>query len=74
MAGKPKKAQREKDLTSRYLSGGYDEDRADAKDRGLVMPLSNVPTGLILRFAQILGTPLTMSSPRQSAPCVLSFM
>jgi ribosome biogenesis GTPase / thiamine phosphate phosphatase len=32
MPGKPKKAQREKDLTSRYLSGGYDEDRADAKD------------------------------------------
>ena len=28
---------------------------ADAKDRGLVMPLSNVPTGLILRFAQLLG-------------------
>lgn len=33
MPGKPKRAQREKDLTSRYLSGGYDEDRADAKDR-----------------------------------------
>ena len=33
MAGKPKKSQREKDLTSRYLSGGYDEDRANSQDR-----------------------------------------
>ena len=33
MKGKPKKAQREKDLTSRYLSGGYDEDRADSEER-----------------------------------------
>jgi len=33
MQGKSKKGQREKDLTSRYLSGGYDEDRADSEAR-----------------------------------------
>ncbi|HWE03252.1 MAG TPA: ribosome small subunit-dependent GTPase A [Tepidisphaeraceae bacterium] len=33
MPGKSKKGQREKDLTSRYLSGGYDEDRADSEER-----------------------------------------
>ena len=31
--GRPKKSQREKDLTSRYMSGGYDEDRADSEER-----------------------------------------
>jgi ribosome biogenesis GTPase / thiamine phosphate phosphatase len=31
--GKPKKSPREKDLTSRYLSGGLDEDRVDANQR-----------------------------------------
>jgi ribosome biogenesis GTPase len=31
--GKPKKSPREKDLTSRYLSGGLDEDRVDASQR-----------------------------------------
>jgi ribosome biogenesis GTPase len=30
---KPKKSPREKDLTSRYLSGGLDEDRVDASQR-----------------------------------------
>jgi ribosome biogenesis GTPase len=30
MKGKPKKSPREKDITSRYLSGGYDEDRAES--------------------------------------------
>ena len=29
MKGKPKKSPREKDLTSRYLSGGLDEDRVE---------------------------------------------
>jgi ribosome small subunit-dependent GTPase A len=29
MKGKPKKSPREKDITSRYFSGGYDEDRAE---------------------------------------------
>ncbi len=33
MKGKPKKAPREKDLTSRYLSGGLDEDRIDPNQR-----------------------------------------
>ncbi|HET6250540.1 MAG TPA: ribosome small subunit-dependent GTPase A [Tepidisphaeraceae bacterium] len=33
MKGRPKKAQREKDLTSRYMSGGYDEDRTDSEQR-----------------------------------------
>ncbi len=33
MGATPKKGQREKDLTSRYLSGGYDEDRADSEER-----------------------------------------
>src|SRR4051812_9805082 len=32
MRGKPKKAPREKDLTSRYFSGGYDEDRAEESE------------------------------------------
>lgn len=32
MAGRPRKAPREKDLTSRYFSGGYDEDRVDQKE------------------------------------------
>lgn len=32
MRGKPKKAPREKDLTSRYFSGGYDEDRAEQSE------------------------------------------
>jgi len=33
MGSKPKKGPREKDLTSRYLSGGLDEDRVDAQER-----------------------------------------
>src|SRR5262245_14177143 len=33
MKGKPKKAPREKDLTSRYMSGGLDEDRIDTVQR-----------------------------------------
>lgn len=33
MPGKPKKAQREKDLTGRYLSGRLDEDRVDKQER-----------------------------------------
>ena len=33
MKGKPKKAPREKDLTSRYLSGGMDEDRIEQQQR-----------------------------------------
>ncbi|MDB5357158.1 MAG: rsgA [Phycisphaerales bacterium] len=33
MKGKPKKGPREKDLTSRYLSGGLDEDRVDQQQR-----------------------------------------
>src|ERR1051326_5894026 len=33
MKGKPKKSPREKDLTSRYLSGGLDEDRVDQQQR-----------------------------------------
>ena len=31
--GKPRKAPREKDLTSRFLSGGMDEDRVEAQQR-----------------------------------------
>src|SRR5215216_5011609 len=31
--GKPKKPQREKDLTSRFLSGGLDEDRLESQQR-----------------------------------------
>ena len=31
--GKPKKTQREKDLTSRFLSGGLDEDRLESQQR-----------------------------------------
>ncbi len=33
MRGKPKKSPREKDLTSRYLSGGLDEDRVEAGEQ-----------------------------------------
>jgi ribosome biogenesis GTPase len=33
MSGKPKKNPREKDLTSRYLSGGLDEDRVEQSQR-----------------------------------------
>jgi len=33
MKGKPKKPPREKDLTSRYLSGGYDEDRIEQGEK-----------------------------------------
>ncbi len=33
MKGKPKKSHREKDLTSRYLSGGMDEDRVEQGER-----------------------------------------
>src|SRR3954471_9609696 len=33
MRGKPKKSPREKDLTSRYLSGGMDEDRVEQGER-----------------------------------------
>jgi ribosome biogenesis GTPase / thiamine phosphate phosphatase len=33
MKGKPKKGPREKDLTSRYLSGGMDEDRVEQQER-----------------------------------------
>src|SRR5688572_28364645 len=33
MKGKPKKGPREKDLTSRYLSGGIDEDRVEQQER-----------------------------------------
>jgi ribosome biogenesis GTPase len=33
MKGKPKKAPREKDLTSRYMSGGMDEDRIEQQQR-----------------------------------------
>src|SRR4051812_24121506 len=33
MKGKPKKPPREKDLTSRYLSGGMDEDRVEQQER-----------------------------------------
>src|SRR5207248_2916746 len=33
MRGKPKKGPREKDLTSRYLAGGLDEDRIDPQQR-----------------------------------------
>jgi ribosome biogenesis GTPase len=33
MKGKPKKPPREKDITSRYLSGGYDEDRAEQGEK-----------------------------------------
>lgn len=33
MRGKPKKGAREKDLTSRYLSGGLDEDRLEQSQR-----------------------------------------
>ena len=31
--GKPKKGPREKDLTSRYMSGGLDEDRVESQER-----------------------------------------
>ncbi len=33
MKGKPKKGPREKDLTSRYMSGGMDEDRVEQQER-----------------------------------------
>src|SRR5687768_6030000 len=33
MHGKPKKSPREKDLTSRYMSGGLDEDRVEQQER-----------------------------------------
>src|SRR5581483_1724678 len=33
MKGKPKKPPREKDLTSRYMSGGLDEDRVEQGER-----------------------------------------
>jgi ribosome small subunit-dependent GTPase A len=33
MKGKPKKSPREKDITSRYMSGGYDEDRAESGEK-----------------------------------------
>src|SRR6184192_3124640 len=33
MKGKPKKSPREKDITSRYLSGGLDEDRVEQQQR-----------------------------------------
>jgi ribosome biogenesis GTPase len=33
MKGKPKKSPREKDLTSRYLAGGMDEDRIEQQER-----------------------------------------
>src|SRR5687768_11366739 len=33
MKGKPKKPPREKDLTSRYMSGGMDEDRIEQQER-----------------------------------------
>src|SRR5688572_29761269 len=33
MKGKPKKGPREKDLTSRYTSGGMDEDRVEQQER-----------------------------------------
>ncbi|HEV2295853.1 MAG TPA: ribosome small subunit-dependent GTPase A [Tepidisphaeraceae bacterium] len=33
MKGKPKKGPREKDLTSRYMSGGMDEDRVEKQER-----------------------------------------
>ncbi len=33
MKGKPKKGPREKDLTSRYMSGGMDEDRVERQER-----------------------------------------
>lgn len=33
MKGKPKKPPREKDLTSRYLSGGFDEDRIEQTEK-----------------------------------------
>lgn len=33
MRGKPKKSPREKDLTSRFLSGGYDEDRIEQEQK-----------------------------------------
>src|SRR5690349_20831991 len=33
MPGKPRKSPREKDITSRYVSGHYDEDRAHKKHR-----------------------------------------
>lgn len=33
MKGKPKKSPREKDLTSRYMSGGMDEDRVEQQQR-----------------------------------------
>jgi len=32
MRGKPKKSPREKDLTSRYLTGGYETDDVDQAD------------------------------------------
>jgi len=33
MQGKPKKSPREKDLTSRYFGGGFDEDRVDQNEQ-----------------------------------------
>ncbi len=33
MKGKPKKSPREKDITNRYMSGGYDEDRAESGEK-----------------------------------------
>src|SRR5687767_6520214 len=33
MSGRPKKSSREKDLTSRYFGGDWDEDRIDQKQR-----------------------------------------
>ncbi len=33
MGGKPKKSPREKDLTSRYLGGGFDEDRIEQEQK-----------------------------------------
>src|SRR5689334_21178878 len=33
MKGKPRKSPREKDITSRYLSGGLDEDRVEQQQR-----------------------------------------
>src|SRR5947209_19978331 len=33
MMGKPKRSPREKDLTSRYLSGNLDEDRVESQQR-----------------------------------------
>ena len=66
MKGKPKKSPREKDITSRYLSGGLDEDRVEKQhrfsDRSKHSQQRKMEKTALMRAAEEAATPTDLTS------------